>query len=498
MIRIKTKLTLAMLAVGVLSVSARQVENVAGTLADRVDDLAVTQLTVTGTVDARDFKFMGRQLTALRQLDLSGATIEALETSEPVLGNKTSYAAGEVPVMAFFGHTALAQVTLPPTATSIGDAAFAGCSALTTLNGLENVTAYGDYALSATALTSLDLPATVTTMGTGVAARCASLTTATVAAPALGEAAFKDCVSLSSVSLAPSVETIGADAFAGDVALTSVEMPAGTALTAIGEKAFMGSAIETINLQDCDNLATVGMWALANTPVCDVVLPESVREVGTGAFFYDTQLRQVSLPEGISTIGNYLLAGDNAVTVDEDNFLPEGITTVGDYALYNWDQLTSVMVPSSVNYIGTKAMAGMTGLTVVNAKPTTVPELGDSVWAGVDQPSIPLKVAKNVSNDYAAAEQWKEFRIETIKTAVDEPVANEVAVKARFDGTLLVVTATEPIALLEVYAVNGVLLNSLKSGETTAQIDTVNYGGNVYMVSVVLDSGLKKVFKLAR
>ncbi|MBP5561984.1 MAG: leucine-rich repeat domain-containing protein [Muribaculaceae bacterium] len=498
MIRIKAKLTLALLAMGLLTARAEQVENVAGTLADRVEDLAVTQLTVTGTVDARDFKFMGQQLTALQQLDLSGATIEALETVAPVLGTSSSYAAGEVPPMAFFGHTALNEMTLPETVTSIGEGAFAGCSLLATINGLENVTSYGDYALSASSITSLDLPATVTTMGTGVAARCAALTTATVAAPALGEAAFKDCTSLSSVTLAPSVETLGAEAFAGDAALTSVEFPQGTALTVIGEKAFMGSGVESINLQDCDNLKTVGMWALANTPVQSVVLPQGVQEVGTGAFFYDTQLQQVSLPEGISSIGDFLLAGDNSVVVDEAEFLPEGITTVGDYALYNWDQLTSVIVPSSVNYIGTKAMAGMTGLTTVSAKPETVPELGDSVWAGVDQPSIPLKVSKSAADSYRAADQWKEFRIETIKTAVEELAANEANVKAYFDATMLVVAASEPIASLEVYALNGVLLNSLSNAGLTATVDTVNFGGNVYMVNVVLESGAKKVFKLAR
>ena len=489
---------MAFLAMGLLTAQAEQVENVAGTLADRVQDLAVTQLTVTGTVDARDFKFMGQQLTALQQLDLSGATIEALETVEPVLGTNGSYAAGEVPPMAFFGHTALNELSLPSTTTSIGEGAFAGCSGLATINGLENVTSYGDYALSASAITSLELPATVTTMGAGVAARCASLTTATVAAPTLGEAAFKDCVSLSSVNIEPRVETLGAEAFAGDIALTVVELPQGAALAKIGEKAFLGSGLETINLQDCDNLTTVGMWALANTPVQRVVLPESVQEVGTGAFFYDTQLQQVSLPEGISSVGDFLFAGDNSVAVNEADFLPEGITTVGDYALYNWDQLTSIMVPSSVNYIGTKAMAGMTGLTIVNAKPQSVPALGDSVWVGVDQPSIPLKVSKSAADAYQAAEQWKEFRIESIHTAVDELAANAVEVAARFNGTLLTVTASEPIAMLEVYAVNGVLLNSLRPGETMASVETVNFGGNVYMVSVVLESGAKKVFKLAR
>lgn len=493
------KKTLWILAIAAASTAqAVQVENVAGSLASNVNDKNVTSLTVTGTVDARDFKFMGQELTALEQLDLSGATIVAFEAEEAILGSTLTYAANEVPTMAFFGHNTLQQVTLPSSAVTIADAAFAGCSKLTAIEPLAQVTTYGDYALSATALTTLDLPATVTTMGTGVASRCASLTTVNVATPTLGEAAFKDCAALAQANLASTVSVIGDEAFAGDIALTTLDLTADNTLSAIGQKAFMGSGLAEINLQDCASLTTVGMWAMANTPLRTIILPESVTEVDTGAFFYDTQLQSVVLPQGTTSISDYIFSGDNAMNVDENAFLPEGVTEVGDYALYNWDQLASILIPSSVNHIGTKAMAGMTGLTTVVAKPTTVPELGDEVWAGVDQPNIPLKVAKAVANDYRNAEQWKEFKIEGVKTEVDEATVTRAQVQAHFEGTLLVVSANENIARLSVHALNGVLLNEVNAAGTVAHVDTVNYNGNVYLVTVTLESGLKRVFKLAR
>ena len=51
------------------------VENTAGQLAQLVSDTQITELTVTGTMDARDFLFITEQLPELTTMDLSQATI---------------------------------------------------------------------------------------------------------------------------------------------------------------------------------------------------------------------------------------------------------------------------------------------------------------------------------------------------------------------------------------------------------------------------------------
>ena len=69
-----------------------------GSQADYVDNL-----TVTGTIDARDFVFIQNMLyNSLTILDLSGATIAAYTGSEGTNGySSTGYLANEIPQFAF-------------------------------------------------------------------------------------------------------------------------------------------------------------------------------------------------------------------------------------------------------------------------------------------------------------------------------------------------------------------------------------------------------------
>lgn len=70
-------------------------------------------------------------------------------------------------------------------------------------------------------------------------------------------------------------------------------------------------------------------------------------------------------------------------------------------------------LPASIVWLGNRAMAGMTGLKALNTKAEDVPELGDEVWAGVDQPSIPLITPSDEATElYKAADQWKNFFFE--------------------------------------------------------------------------------------
>lgn len=143
----------------------------------------------------------------------------------------------------------------------------------------------------------------------------------------------------------------------------------------------------------------------AGTPVAEVTLPESVKEVGDGAFFYATHVTNLVLPSKVTKVAPYLTAGTN---VANTNIWGNDITRIGDFALYNLSDIDRLTIPSQVTYIGTKAMAGMTGLTRITAKPTTVPLLGHDVWAGVEQKEVELAAA---TANYLSAMQWNEFKI---------------------------------------------------------------------------------------
>lgn len=64
---------------------------------------------------------------------------------------------------------------------------------------------------------------------------------------------------------------------------TSIQLP--KSITKIGMMAFMGSTDAIINLADLENLTYIGAYAFVDTGLSgDLVLPESVTDIGAGAF----------------------------------------------------------------------------------------------------------------------------------------------------------------------------------------------------------------------
>ena len=92
------------------------------------------------------------------------------------------------------------------------------------------------------------------------------------------------------MNLGAGVDAIGAEAFAGCTALSELNIASGNRLQAIGESAFEGAGLRTVDLTECQSLESVGMYAFANSAAERVMLPQSVTELGQGAFFYNTEL----------------------------------------------------------------------------------------------------------------------------------------------------------------------------------------------------------------
>lgn len=125
----------------------------AGSLPELIDSLdagRISGLTVTGTIDVRDFDFMREHMTSLSAIDMSNAKITA----------RLSNHALHIPYNAFDGCRRLKSITLP-----------------TTLVGIH------DYAFRHTSLTTIDMPASVKKIGDGAFYSAESLTYVTARNP---------------------------------------------------------------------------------------------------------------------------------------------------------------------------------------------------------------------------------------------------------------------------------------------------------------------------
>ena len=427
-------------AMTTLGVHAVTVNNTAGQLSQLVQNTQISQLTVTGTMDARDFLFITDELTDLTSLDLSQVTILPVDGSKVLYGTLSSFAGNEIPRTAFFGKK-LTSVALPSTVEVIGYAAFAGCYQLSSITLPASLTYIDDFAFAGTALTSIELPATVKGLGRGVFSRCESLVSANINSYTISDYAFLGDFNLSNVQIGREVKSIGKGAFNGCRALTTVNFDPKCTMSRINEEAFINSGLQQIDIKNL-GLGAIGDWAFAQTELRSIDLTDGMNNLGEGALAHNRHLAHVSLPGlrdmsgagpdskadksklepkvgprfssfrphlTLERVSNYAFAGDTLLNAG--NLLTRGVLSIGDYAFYNVSQeIDTMFLPATITWLGDYAMAGMTGMKNLKTAAEEVPELGENVWAGVNQPSVPLLTPSNESTAmYKAADQWMYF-----------------------------------------------------------------------------------------
>ncbi len=171
----------------------------------------------------------------------------------------------------------------------------------------------------------------------------------------IGAEAFKDCSSLTSVTIPNSVTSIGERVFSRCRSLTSITIPNG--ITSIEAEAF----------QSCRSLTSVD-------------IPNSVITIGDWAFSYCSSLTSVTIPNGVTTIGSSAFEGCSSLTSVN---IPNGITSIGTGMFSRCSGLTSVTIPNSVTYIGAAAFSDCSGLTSVNI-PNSVTYINWGAFSGCD------------------------------------------------------------------------------------------------------------------
>lgn len=487
-IALSLSIVMAILLPGV--VRAMDITTTAGHLSAAVgDNTEITSLTVSGSLNAADFDFIGSKLTNLTSLDLGAATIEAY-TGDKVLAGRGQFPVNEMPAYALFGSK-VSTLTLPATITAIGTSAFAA-SALTEVTIPATVTSIGDHAFNACAsLTEVTVPATVKTLGLGVFTGCTALTDAVMLADinTLPAGTFAGCSALKSLTVSNSLTAIGDEALKGCRALKSFDMPLSVAT--IGEKSFYASGLTDIDLRANKSLKSIGDYAYA---LCDqlvrAVLPDHEIELGDGIFFDDTILRNVTLPTSTTYIPSFTFKGDKKISAD--NLLPDCVATIGNYALMGWENVQSFTLPEKLASLGDGAMENWAALDTIHAdKLTAVPQLGDNVWLGINQPDVILYVDADMFESFNSANQWSDFSVRVKTSSVDnlitiDPSAQSAVTFELLADRLVIRSSGEPVVNVAIYDLNGRqrLMQSASAQAVSIAIDRLP--STVFIVNVRL------------
>ncbi len=317
---------------------------------------------------------------------------------------------------AFEGCTALTSVEISESVNTIGKAAFYGSG----LNKIRFVTPFGWSAESesgSTPFSSADLynGATVAEYFTdpewacrvewkrncleykiakdGTACLCTGMGDCTQAdieiasvyeekpVTAIGEWAFSKCRTLRSVAIPDSVKCIGEFAFSECKSLANVKIP--PTVTEIGEFAFQkctGLAGITIP----DSVTKIGCWAFSEcTSLAGITIPASVKSIGQGALACGNLVAVEVSPENRTyySAGNCVVERATKIVVCgcKNSVIPSAVAKIGQDAFYQCGGITTITVPSGVVSIGNEAFCQCENLVSVTI-PNTVTEIGKAAF----------------------------------------------------------------------------------------------------------------------
>ena len=284
---------------------------------------------------------------------------------------------------AFEGYSGITKITIPDSVNSIGNFAFALCPDLKEVyyegnveqwikinrngpafNGFPytgkdvNINLYIDKTL----VTDLVVPDSVTEIGDYAFSNCSTLSSVYIpqSVKTIGKEVFANCDKLNNVEMSDGVETIGAFAFCQSSLLESIVLP--DSVTVVGEWAFE----DCKNLKSCTfsrNLENISERMFSDcVSLKNITLPEKIMTIGASAFEGCTSLETVETKGNLKTLENSCFSG--CISLSKVT-LSDQVTDVKEYAFYNCTELSEVVFSEQLQHIGDRAFENCSSLPEV-------------------------------------------------------------------------------------------------------------------------------------
>lgn len=273
---------------------------------------------------------------------------------------------------AFYNYSSLTSIVLPDSMTNIGKGAFYGCIGLTSIVIPDSVTSVGSIAFSGCNLIKISGPSNAVS---AVAKQCDSKAIAEIvitSGTSISDSAFRDCTSLTTLTIPDSVTSIGNYAFSGCDNLQSI---------------YISNIAAWCNISGLDNLMRYGTSSknlyLNNKLVTSLTIPDEVTAISSYAFYGCESIVSATISDNVTSVGGAAFSGCNGLTriigpsdmvstvakqcnstAVEEIVITNG-TSIGDSAFSSCSGLISVTILDSVTSIGGSAFNGCTSLTSV-------------------------------------------------------------------------------------------------------------------------------------
>lgn len=402
-----------------------------------------TDLGITGTIDARDFKTMRDEMPNLKSVDLSEATIaEYTGLGGTYSSGSYHYPANSIPRNAFYiqgGNQILTNFVFPGSLKQISRSAFRACKSLS----------------------NIEIPSSVTNIDT---------------------TAFYNCFNLISVEFnyPSSLTSVGYFAFGNCTQLTQVFDISPDVVT-IGDYAFLGSSV-FITVNDAN----------ANYSSYDGVLYDKNKT--KLMFVSPSKEGEVNIPSTVKTIeidAFYNCAGLTSVTI------PSSVKTISDWSFENCSGLSTITLPASIETIGYKAFVNCTGLTTVYTESKVPVDLSasDSVFYNVDVDNCVLWVPTGSKSAYQNAVQWKDFKqiTEYNLTEIQKSAKNEEFNVYPNPSNGIIYIQSSGNSVIKIYSSSGILIKSFKSENPLTRVDISSFPSGLYIIKQQYKSEIKAI-----
>ena len=208
-----------------------------------------------------------------------------------------------------------------------------------------------------TTITSVTIPASVTEIGSNAFAGCTNLTSVNYAGdwsnltiqsgnPAVQDAANEQLFDFEFILNNTAVIVNSYNGTAADVTIPSryKDKP----VTAINNAVFPNSAVTSVTIPD--SVTAIPDAAFANcSKLTNISIPNSVTSIGYSAFSSCTSLKSITLPSSLSSISEALFSGCSQLTTIH---IPDSVSSIQSYAFCACENLKTIRIPVTVTSIG--------------------------------------------------------------------------------------------------------------------------------------------------
>ena len=267
-----------------------------------------------------------------------------------------------------FGSSSIRSITLPESLEKIGFGAFQDCTLLESIRIPDNVHTIGNSAFAGCQhLTQVQLSDHIANIGEGLFSGCRNLADEngfliisnilfgyfgadrTVEVPEGVTHIARDCFAgagIFSIRLPSTLKTLGV-AFRGCNLLEEITIPEG--VTRIPDYCFSGCTnLKTVVLPA--SLRSLGSGAFDTcTALSNITLPEGLEELGSRVFFNCSSIQELTIPQGIKTLTYSLFDGCSSLTRVT---LPLGLEVVDSCCFQRCSRLKQLDLPDSVHTLG--------------------------------------------------------------------------------------------------------------------------------------------------